>query len=536
MRLFYSYILFFLIAFPFVRLYVAKYDRLTDLLTVPRLISILFLGYMFATVALYVWVPTYREHIEPSITIISLMIAEGYPAYTSFSDPNVYSILYGPSTYLFQSKFLQLFSNPILGSKIYGALCFSIGAGVLMSSLGRKYGFRCTLQGMLYFSAIVLLFAQVSFRNQSDSTIFLGNSLAVSSLLLPSTWLGKILLAFGGALSISAKFHSAGYILPLLYLFYLQHGLKSLLATGVLCLGLIFSPFLLESYDLSNFLNTMQAYSKLKLHVWLFAHNLSMAYVIFLPLLLLMIFALKNQDIRPILAKEVVWTFLLTNTMIILVCLTAAIDGAGSYHVAHFAPVVAVLFTIYYSCYREPFRMSYRTGTQGYKKLCLTSLVAWSLAILVFIVSVQKKYIWFLQDNSSRAIETEVLSIKQEIEKNNWHVLFGYSDEKGYPYTYYRPLLWSAIKDNSMDPIALMGRHAIRVGIPSTGLKKISEQYYDVVIIPKPGKPFSMYNWHPPHQKIFGERLSEIFSQNYLPIKEYSHFILWHAKKRHQDH
>ncbi len=532
MRLIYSYILFFIFCLPFVYWYIKKSGKFTDLFTVPRLISFLSLGYMLSAMALYIWVPTYREHIEPSITTISLMIAEGYPAYTEFDDPNVYSILYGPTTYLFQSEFLKFFSNPILGSKIYGVLCVAGGMSILFILLARKYGGRISLQGMFYFSIVVLLFAQVSFRNQADSIILLGNSLAVASILLPSNWTSKLLLAIGAALAISAKFHAVGYILPLLYLFYRQHGLQQLVYTGIVSIALAFSPFLLESYSLSNFITIMQAYSILPLHFWLFGHNLSMAYVIFLPLLMLMFFDLRKRTTQPYFSNESFWTFLLTNIMLILVCLTAAIDGAGSYHIVHFAPVVAVLYTIYYSRCREEFQISFNSRGNTYKTLFLTGRVAWSLAILVFIVSVQKKYIWFIQDNSSREIEAEVLLIKKEIENNNWRVLMGYSAEQGYQNTYYRPLLWSAIKDNSLDPIALMGRRTVGVAIPETGVKRIAEQYFDVVIIPKPGKPFTMYNWHNQYQMVFGEDLPEVFSQNYSPVIEYKHFILWQANRR----
>ncbi len=530
MRLFHSYLLFFIFSLPLIYWYIRKSGQFSDLFTVPRLISYLSLGYMFCTVALYIWVPTYREHIEPSITTISLMIADGYPAYTQFDDSNVYSILYGPTTYLFQSEFLKLFSNPILGSKVYGALCFVIGFAVLSYFLIRKYGVRYSLQGLFYFSIFVLLYYQVAYRNQSDSIIFLGSSLAVASLLSPSKWTSRLLLAFGVALSVSAKFHAVGYVLPLLYFFYRQHGVKQLIVIGIASAALALSPFLLETYSLSNFLTTMQAYSKLKLHYWLFLHNLSMAYVIFLPLLLLIYTDLRNKKIKPLLSNESFWTFLFTNAMMILVCLTAGIDGAGSYHIAPFAPVVAVLYTIYYSRHRDEFQHQFSSRGITYKTLLMTGMVAWCLAISVFTVSVQKKYIWFIQDHSSRAIETEVLLIKKEIEKNNWRVLMGYSSEEGYQKTYYRPLLWSAIKDNSMDPIAMMGRRAVGVPIPEIGVNRIAKKYYDIVIIPKPGKPFSMYNWHDTQQSVYGDDLPKLFDQNYSPLKEYEHFVLWQAK------
>jgi len=532
MRLFHSYLLLIIFCVPFIRWYIAKGGRYADLFTIPRSISFLFLGYLFFAVLLYILVPTYREHIEPSVTIISLMIADGFPAYTDFSDENVYSILYGPSTYLFQVEFLKLFSNPILGSKIYAALCFLGGFGFVSVLLARKYGTRHALQGAFYFSLIVLLFGQVAFRNQSDSIIFLGNSLAVGSLLLSNKWSSRLLLALGIAMSVSAKFHALGYILPLIYLYYRQHGVPKLVYTGILAALLILSPFLLEAYSLKNFIITMQAYSKLELHYWLFMHNLSMAYVIFLPLLLLIYFDLRKRALRPILNNEGFWTFLFLNLMLILVCLTAAIDGAGNYHIAPFAPVAAVLFTVYHAR-SDDLKLAFGRQSTNYKTLFLTCMVAWFLAVSVFTVSVQKKYIWFIQDNISHEIEREVLAIKQKIEENNWRTLMGYSDQEGYTNSYYRPLLWSAIKDNSMDPIALMGRGAIGVDIPETGLKRLSAQYYDVVIIPKPGKPFTMYNWHSGHEEelVFGEGLTDVFMKNYTPLIEYKYFVLWRAKQ-----
>jgi len=530
MRLFYSYILFFLLCFPLVTFYVIKRDIASFAPVLPRFISCILVGTLLSALLFYVVVPTYREHIEPSITIISLMISEGYPAYTRFDDPNVYSILYGPTTYLFQSIFLQLFSDPILGSKVYGVVCFLIAMILLTAILVRKYNRQIAIQGITYFSITVLLFAQVSFRNQSDSIIILGNAMAVSSLLLPSTWVSKLMLASGSALAMSAKFHAAGYILPLLYLFYQKHGLKSLALIAISSVGLVFSPFMLDAYSLPNFLGIMQAYSKLKIHYWLFAHNLSMAYVIFMPLLMLMFHDLRKSTFRSLSGNESMWTFVLTNIMIVLVCLTAAIDGAGSYHIVHFAPVIAVLYAVYYARNTDDYASLLQFAGKYKKTILLSGAAAWFLAIVVFIGSVQKKYFWFIDENISFALHDEVLEIRDEIARHKWRAFMGYSGESGYTKTFYRPLLWPALKDNSYDPVALMGRQAVGVNIPDTLQERISSQYYDVIIIPKPGRPFSMYNWHDSTRNIFDSNIPVAFEKNYISAIEYKNFVLWKAR------
>lgn len=523
--------LFLIASAPLVYWYNRYSNGLKDLFTAPRLVSSIVVVYMTVAVIAYVYVPTYREHIEPSIATISLMIADGYPAYTKFDNLDVYSILYGPVTYIFQSYILPLFSNPIFGSKVYGATCFFAGFLLVWRGLYKKFGTYITLQGILYLLIVVLLFGQIAYRNQSDSIIFLGVSLSVFSVLLQPTWLSRVLLVIGVALSVSAKFHSVGYVLPLVFFYYRQYGFKNLAILGVISFILASTPFLLESYNFQNYISIMQAYSKLEIYYWLFLHNLSMAYVLFLPLLLLMYLDVWKTPIRPLLLNESLWTFVVTNIMIILVCLTAGIDGAGSYHLVQFAPAAAVLYAIYYSRYQIDIGHNYWIRSVGVKNLVMTVMIAWMLAILTFFISVQKKYIRFIYENASYEIQHEMYQIKGEIENNKWRVLMGYSDEQGYNKTFYRPILWSATKDNSLDPIALMGRHAVGIPIPDTTMRRISEKYYDVVIIPKPGKPFSMYNWHKPDQLIFGTEIPRSFLINYTPLKEYKHFTLWGANR-----
>lgn len=532
MRLFHSFILFILLCLPFVSWYQlrSRQARVPDIFDIPKLILWVTPGYLLIAVVLYILAPTYREHIEPLITVVSLMIADGKPAYTSFDDPNIYSILYGPTTYLFQSYFIPLFSNPILGSKVYGAGCFLLGALTVFVSVVWKYGRKTAIQGLFYFAVIVLLFGQVSFRNQSDSTIILGNSLAMVTALMPSSWFSMMLLAFGSALSINAKFTAAGYILPLAIIFYRQHGIKRLFVIALLAVVFMFAPFLMKAYDLKNFMIIMKAYSQLAVHPRFFMHNLSTAFVIFLPLLYLFLVSIKTSASSQYRTDSHL-TLLLTVIMAVAVSYVGAIDGAGSYHLVHFAPTVMVLYALLTANNKIQVREYVATKSTMSRTLYMTGFLAWMLAILAFVISVQRAYIEFINENASIEVANEILAIKDEILRHKWTTLMGVSDRQSYENTFYRPLLWPAIKDNIFDAVPVMGRQAVGITLPDKTYEKFANQLFDVVIVPNSGEPFSLENWHTPGKLTFGDDMPILFKANYHPDKIYRYFTLWKANR-----
>lgn len=531
MRIFYGLILYFILSLPFVFWYVRKSGRrVPSLFSIPIGIGYLAVGYFLIAMFLYVLVPTYREHIEPSITTITLMFLDGMPVYTTFKDPQVYSVFYGPNTYLIQAGFLKLFSNPILGSKIYGVSCVLLGMAGLFLLLARRYGKRIAVYSLFYFSITVLLFAQVSFRNQSDSIILLGNSIAVSSVLLPAGWLSMLLLAIGSALSINAKFHTAGYILPLFVFIFRQHGIKRLVVVGIGTIILIFIPFLFKAFDIHNFFVLMEGYSKLPIHAWLFRDNLSVAIVIFLPLLFLMYVDARKHELH-LYKNHGLATLLLTIFSFTAICFIAGIDGAGSYHLAPFAPTIAVLYAIFKSRNLSSESEFVLSQGAGFRILYIAIFFGWALTTFTYIVSIHRHYITFVEENYSTDVEKEVLKIRDVIASHNWTATIGYTDRKGYDSTFYRPLLWPVVKNDVLDPVAMMGREVVGLKIPQASFNEFYDQDFDVVVLPNTGKPFSMRNWHNPDLLVFGNNFSKRFTQLYVPYIKYKYFVIWRAKR-----
>lgn len=532
MRLFHGFLLFFLLSLPFVFWLVRANTRKIPSFTIfsnnfARLIAV----YLLLAMLLYVYVPTYREHIEPLVTNITLMFLDGRPVYTDFSDKEIYSVLYGPTTYLLQAVFLKLFSNPILGSKVYGVACLTIGMLVLFSLIYRKYGSRTLHLSMVYFFIPVLMFEQVSFRNQSDSVILLGNSLAVASIFLPSSITSMVLLALGAALSFDAKFHSLGYILPLVLFIYRQHGFKRLLMVFILFAAFVVSPFLFDSISLQNFISMMHGYSKLPVHGWLFGHNLSMGFVIFLPLLfLLFVNARASSSVAS--RNDALITLIITSVVLVLICFVAGIDGAGSYHLAPFAPTLAALYAIFYSQNSTVEKEFIAKQRLSIKRAYVALFIGWLLTTSVFILSTQKKYLLFIDENKSYAIHSEVVVIHKILAQSHVNAAIGYTDREGYDFMFYRPLLWDVTKNFMLDPVPMMGREAVGIPIPATAYDKFLNKEIDVVVMPKEGKPFSMENWHKPGMHVYNQEFRDRFLENYELFKSFHYFSLWRAKGR----
>lgn len=530
MRLFYGFLSFFLLVFPFVRWYLHKNNRVPNFFNIHGVVIIIVVVCYLMSMLLHLWLPTFREHIEPGLTDVSLMFLAGFPVYPPLSDPNVYSLLYGPNTYLLQAGFLKIFSNPIFAVKLYGITCILSGMAVLYYAINKKFNRRIASLGLFYYSAIALLFGQVSFRNHADCTIFLGSTLAVASVLLPSSWVSMLLLAAGSAVAINAKFHSAAFIIPLLIMFYRQHGLTRLCITAAISVALTVLPFTLDLVNFSNFIAILSVFSNIWLHPISFVHNFWMSLTIMLPVVYLFYVEIKSNNTAGI-DRDIPLTFALLCVMVVGVSIVGSVDGGGIHHIAPFAPVFSVLLVMLYS--RNKDRLDIFMANQGirFKAVCMTAFIAWFASMLTFTYSMQKKIVQFASENYSHEVRDEVLAIRNMLIDKNWQVLMGYTDHPNHKYTFYRSLLWPVTKGNIVDPSVLAGRQAGGLKIPDSTIDKFSKQYFDVILLPKNGKPFNMDNWHNRKLMLFGEKLPLLFEENYYPWKKYKYFVLWRAKR-----
>lgn len=534
MIILYGFLIYFILSFPFVRWYLLKTGKMFTFRSISNKIVLLVLLYFCMTFLLYLIVPTYREHIEPSIATLTLMFLDGLPIYTDFDNAGHYNLVYGPSTYLIQSVFLSIFSNPIFASKLYGISCVIISMFSLYYLIQRRYSYHIANLSLFYFLAALLLFSQVSFRNQAESIILLGNSLATASVLLPSTWLSMLLLSLGSALSISAKFHSAGYILPLLVFMYRQHGLKRLFIIASLTLFFLSFPFMLEQFSFRHFVEIIATYAKHQFSLKLFMENITLGLIIFVPVLYIILFSDKNR--LTYFDSDTKLTVIISLLMLLAVSLVASKEGAGQYHLLPFAPSIAVLFALFYQ-HQEGLVSVEQDGaaSKPYKNIVLTTIViAWLLTMTGYSVSSQKRFLFFVSDNISSDIDTDVIEIRNYISSKNWSATMGYTGEIGYNYTYYRPLLWPILKNNLLDPVALMDMQHANVNISATTRQKFIDQYYDVVIVPGHDKAFNILNFYNPNPLLFGNEFPIIFLKNYYPAMEFKYFTLWLARRIQQ--
>lgn len=530
MRLFYGFLSSFLLFLPLVRFYLLRNNRVPNFFNVHGAIIFLVVACYLLSMLLHLWVPAFREHLEPVLTEISLMFLAGYPVYAPLSDSNVYSLFYGPNTFLLQAGFLKIFSNPIFAVKLYGVTCVLTGMAVIYTAIYKRYSRRIAGLGLFYFSAIALIFGQVSFRNHADCTIFLGSSLAVASVLLPSSWKSMLLLAVGSALAMNAKFHSAAFIIPLLIMFYRQHGLARLSITAAITAALIVLPFMFNLVSFSNFMAILSAYSNLWMDPLLFIHNFWMSLTILLPIIYLFYVEIKSNRPHQI-ERDILLTFVFMCLVVLGICVLGSVDGAGLHHIAPFTPVFSVLFVIFYSRNKDWLDI-FMTKQGGWlKAVYMTAFIAWFASMTAYAFSSQRAVVRFAIENHSPEIQNEVLAIRSMLMDKNWQVLMGYTDHPNHMYTYYRPLLWPVTKGNIVDPSVLAGRQAAGLKIPDSTIDKFSNQIFDMVILPKNGKPFQMDNWHDRKLMVFGDEIPALFVKNYYPWKEYKYFVLWRAKR-----
>ena len=60
----------------------------------------------------------------------------------------------------------------------------------------------------------------------------------------------------------------------------------------------------------------------------------------------------------------------------------------------------------------------------------------------------------------------------------------------------------------------------------------LANQPYDLILIPRSGKPFSMTGYYFNHVPLFGYEFPVVFKENYQRFSYSQFFDIWLAKKR----
>jgi hypothetical protein len=436
---------------------------------------------------LYLFYPNFIDHLEPTITQITLIWMQGGDLYPPSNAPSMHGLLYGPALYWIQYPFLAISGDLILGSKLPSVFAFN-AAWILLFF---------TYRNSLSKSYLILLlpFNLILFWNRAEPYFVLLVGLAiVVTEHKPKAWA----LMFGvlAGLASSLKAHGVLYILPFLIFFgaySARAAVEFATAFAVICL----SFFLNDGTSLIQYLAYLKSAAK---------HGISFAYLeknLFFLCFTWVPIALTFKDTTTSTYDAYRWMGILL--IEILVAIAGSKPGAG---VHHLIPIVVLNSYLYEVQLRKVANIEIK----------FSSMKLGFVILALYVLSFVWKNIYDSEIKSYEVIESQSQATHeiQTLGETYPNLLMGVTDKENehYRLTFLRPYL--------VKPLAPQFEYAGFMDLSYSGISdhlfadSLRQCNYRYIAIPKRGVPFSIVNFYT-NEPLFSGATRSAFRDHYQP-------------------
>jgi hypothetical protein len=495
--------------------------------------ALVLLLYYVVIACSYAAAPAYLDHVEPTVTVASLLVNEGRPIYTATDDPSRISLLYGPAVYLVNAAFLRWpDADPILASKIGGVFLGLGSVAVLLVAAARRFGARPAILGSALCVLLYLPFRHFSYWNRCDSLLVFASALGCAAVLVRGRWTSAALLGLALSLAVNTKVHAFLYLVPLLPAYVAARGKRPAALAAALALVLTAAPFLVShSFPLGHYLTWLASATAHRFAPALLGRNVFTALVVLAPLALTArSLRLRAPRVRDALRDPAARTVLALVGCAALVSVVGAKEGAGTHHLLPFAPVVVLLVLQ---------RWAQGTGAGGPHpgfeptgpRLALAA--GWGLIVSLHCVNPQWAVLLHLRDDTGRSMRAELLGIVAA--HPGARIAMGATDKAGDPATWFRPLLFETSHDCLFDVPAMMDMGESGIGVPPATVAAVASRSYDVFVLPASGEPFTMRSLYSSNRELFPPDFVAAFRQAYAEAERGRHYSVWVAKRTAAD-
>jgi hypothetical protein len=297
--------------------------------------------YVFLSV-LNVFRPGLIWHDDGNMLSITAAYIHGQPLYHSRFAPALYSILYGPATFLVWVPILARFSDPLRALHVGTLVANVTNLVVIFLLLRERVSRRAALLLLPIATAFLLSFPQILFGIRGDPWLLLFTSLGLYSALRRNLFLAAITSGIFSGLSIDFKFTVLPVVCLILAILHRRHGLRATLTSGFVCATSALAIFLLPGISLLNYFEWLGLAGRQHLLGSNFISALLDASFLIVPCLLIVFFAPRFHQ------RTTLGYFVPTLCGLALAgCIVAASkDGAGPWHLWPMIPFL-LLWTGY---------------------------------------------------------------------------------------------------------------------------------------------------------------------------------------------
>jgi hypothetical protein len=293
----------------------------------------------FLLSTLYLFSPTYIDHVEASVASVTQYFMQGAPVYPDLDSYTFHGLLYGPLLAELNSVG-YLVCGGVTGSKLIGWAAAWLAVVLMVFTAPRAERNWAWVAGLVAPCCVLASFGNVLTADRADSLLLLFAVGALWSVVRLPGIPGLLPAALLAGLATDLKLHGAAYILPALALWaarFPDSTLRSrsaagLAAGGVMAIGVAL-PFLPPDISVTHYLEYLRLGAKHGLSLEIFVWNCTFLLGLWIPALLVM-YVVREQRARV--PRHLARFAAALGVMELAVVIVASKPGAGSHHLLPF--------------------------------------------------------------------------------------------------------------------------------------------------------------------------------------------------------
>jgi len=468
----------------------------------------------------YLVYPSYLDHGEPSVALISWRLLDGFSAYPPFEALNRTSNVYGPITYLIHAVSYLIAGPSVAAGKASGLAAAALVPIILFLNY-RRHGSETGLFAASLGAGFILLNLHVSIWNRPDPFLVL---LAVLSIWAKNAsrsgqpeWAKTLFIGVCGGLAVGLKVHGALYIAPIAFIQCLDRQQKffPFVACAAVGAAVVLAPFALPVFSLGDLLAWFGVMLKAKESpVATMVQLLRYGSLYLVPLVIFALAWKKTSGKARVKDGAYAGIYLACMAMVIFL---GSKPGTGKYYLYPLFPIAIDLL------------IEYGRRVSGLRKVVMAITGIYFVAVLFIGIPVQKRYYRSLHWQEAEEIKNEIQDIMAHYPGHTIEMGVG-ENNVTYERTAQRTRLVFSGHPYTIDNAIMVETSMLKIPLSDKTIDHIRRCSTDIYLIPKGEKPFTMTGYY--GTVMFGQAFRDAFNTAYEKKIRFRNFDAWMCRKK----
>jgi hypothetical protein len=488
-----------------------------------------------ATIFVYLSYDNFTDHIEATVSNISLLFSRGAEIYPNPSQ-QLYGLLYGPFLYIVNAlprlacssivSAQACHDNIILIEKLPGVAAYGFAYSAAYAIAYNAS--RSHLVSLFSLSAFVCMgnlcttvdFPHIAYWNRSEPFLLCISAFALLAALKLPPKNAIILLGLLAGFASGFKIHGAVYIVPSAVMALtrsesIKSCLRYIIFAAIICIATILAPFALSNVSLSGYLQ----YLSLASHHHFDSEKMIDSILFLIELIVLALFAMGLSG--KTLSKSYVayaGALIFASAMTIL---PASKEGAGAHHMLPFAP-----HFLYLVSFAISFESSRQTASNALARLLFVAVIVVLPALAFRFYAVYLRTAELIRD--SAAVSEQRRSL-EDLASRYPGVAMAPGTSSNYSAYYHSPVLTDLGSPLIVDAGAYMDLE--RAGMNAHPLEESLSACRNEYWVAPGDKPWTVKSYYS-NDSLFSQDIIELFKRKYATIEVSTTYTVWKCRRR----